>query len=67
MNYMKYANIIICDDNADLEELDNHLTMNGYDFGIDMKRGLLFVPFEEIEYVETILQDRGIVCARNIC
>lgn len=58
--FIEYANIIIIDNTADLEELENHLSMNGYDFGIDKKRGLLFVNMEEINYVETILEDRDI-------
>lgn len=57
--FIEYANIIISAD-ADIEELENHLYMNGYDFGIDKKRNLLFVNFEEVDYVETILEDRDI-------
>lgn len=58
--FIEYANIIIIDANADLQELENHLSMNGYDFGIDKKRKLLFVNVEEINYIETILEDRDI-------
>lgn len=57
--FVEYVNIII-DGNADVEELENHLSMNGYDFGIDKKRNLLFVNMEEVDYVETILEDRDI-------
>ena len=46
---------------TDLEELENHLSMNGYNFGIDKSRNLLFVFIEEVDYVETILADRNII------
>ena len=46
---------------TDLEELENHLSMNGYNFGIDKSRNLLFVYIEEVDYVETILDDRNII------
>ncbi len=46
---------------TDLEELENHLSMNGYDFGIDKSRNLLFVFVEEVDYVETILNDRNVI------
>ena len=58
--FVEYVNIIILDATADMEELENHLSMNGYDFGIDKKRDFLFVNIEEINYVETILEDRDI-------
>ena len=45
---------------TDLEELENHLSMNGYNFGIDKSRNLLFVYIEEVDYIETILDDRNI-------
>ena len=45
---------------TDLEELESHLSMNGYDFGIDKSRNLLFVYIEEVDYIETILDDRNI-------
>ena len=51
---------------ADLEELENHLSMNGYDFGIDVKRNLLFVFIDEVDYVETILEDRNIIYDVNM-
>ena len=57
--YVEYANIILYDD-ADLDELEIHLSMNGYDFGIDKDRKFLFVFIEEADYVETILSDRNI-------
>lgn len=58
-NYVEYANIHI-DKSADMDELDTHLSRNGYDFGIDLERNFLFVNIEEVAYVETILMDRGI-------
>ena len=58
--FVEYASIYI-HDGADMEELENHLSMNGYDFGIDKKRNLLFVLIDEIDYVETILEDRDII------
>ena len=58
--FVEYVNIIILDALADIEELEKHLSMNGYDFGIDKKRDYLFVNIEEINYVETILDDRNI-------
>ena len=58
--FIEYANIIITDANADLQELENHLSMNGYDFGMDEKKRMLFVSIDELDYVETILTDRDI-------
>ena len=58
--FIEYACIVI-HAGADLEELENHLSMNGYDFGIDKSRNRLFVFVEEIDYVETILEDRNII------
>ena len=57
--YVEYVNIII-EDNVNVDELDQHLSRNGYDFGIDRKRNLMFVNIEEVPYVETILEDRNI-------
>ena len=51
---------------TDLEELENHLSMNGYDFGIDKSRNLLFVFVEEVDYVETILNDRNIIYSAKV-
>jgi hypothetical protein len=59
-NIVEYANIAIYG-NADLEELEIHLSRNGYDFGIDKKKNILFVIIDELSYVETILADRDIV------
>lgn len=56
---VEYARIYIHDD-TDLSELENHLSMNGYDFGLDEKRKVLFVLIDELAYVETILTDRNI-------
>lgn len=58
--FVEYVSISLYGD-ADLEELENHLSMNGYDFGIDKNRNLLFVFIEEVDYVETILDDRNII------
>ena len=58
--FVEYARIYIHDIYADLNELENHLSMNGYDFGLDAKRRVLFVYIDEIDYVETILADRNI-------
>lgn len=57
--FVEYVSIVMNAD-ADIDELDEHLSMNGYDFGIDRKRNLLFVNMEEVAYVETILDDRDI-------
>lgn len=46
---------------ADILELENHLAMNGYNFGIDRHRCYLFVYIDELAYVETILTDRDII------
>jgi hypothetical protein len=56
---IKYANILLKHD-ADMEELETHLSRNGYDFGIDKKRNILFVQMDELDYVEEILADRDI-------
>lgn len=58
-DFVEYA-LISLGSSTDMEELDNHLSMNGYDFGIDKSRNLLFVAGDEIDYVETILKDRNI-------
>lgn len=58
-DFIEYVCIIL-DANTDFDELDNHLSMNGYYFGIDKKRNLLFVYIEDVAYVETILDDRNI-------
>ena len=58
-HYVEYVNIHI-DKGTDVDELDTHLSRNGYDFGIDLERSLLFVNIEEVPYVETILEDRSI-------
>jgi len=52
---------------TDLEELESHLSMNGYNFGIDKRRNLLFVSIDEVEYVETILNDRNIIHGTKVC
>lgn len=58
-DFVEYA-LISLGNGVDMEELDNHLSMNGYDFGIDKKRNLLFIVGDELDYVETILKDRNI-------
>ena len=60
MEFVEYMCILL-HANADLEELENHLSMNGYNFGIDKSRNLLFVFIDEFDYVETILADRNII------
>lgn len=59
MEFVEYVCIVLNAD-TDLEELESHLSMNGYEFGIDKIRKLLFVFIDEIDYVETILIDRNI-------
>ena len=58
-DYIEYVRVFM-NVGTDLEELENHLSMNGYDFGMDKKRNLLFVNIEEIDYVESIMLDRDI-------
>ena len=58
-DFIEYASIFL-HVGTDMEELESHLSMNGYDFGIDKRRHLLFVFIEELAYVETILEDRNI-------
>lgn len=58
-DFVEYA-LISLGNGVYMEELDNHLSMNGYDFGIDKKRNLLFIVGDELDYVETILKDRNI-------
>lgn len=57
---IEYACIAFHDNLMDITELENHLSMNGYHFTIDRKKGLLFIFIEELSYVETILNDRNI-------
>ena len=57
---VEYIKIYFINDNVDLEELENHLSMNGYDFGIDTRRNILFVPLDDLAFVGTILTDRNI-------
>lgn len=51
---------------TDLGELEMHLSVNGYNFGIDKSRNLLFVCVDEIDYVETILNDRNIIYGAKV-
>ena len=60
MEFIKYVCILLHVD-TDLKELENHLSMNGYSFGIDKSRNLLFVPIDDFDYVEEILADRNII------
>lgn len=60
MEFIEYVCILL-HVGTDLEELENHLSMNGYNFGIDKKRNLLFVFIDEFDYVEKILADRNII------
>lgn len=60
--FVEYVKIFI-DYNTnieDVEEIETHLSRNGYDFGIDKERNILFVNIEEVDYVETMLIDRNI-------
>lgn len=58
--FMEYVRIYIRNaSETDLENLDAHLSMNGYNFGMDKERKLLFVFVEEVDYIETILTDRN--------
>jgi hypothetical protein len=63
----EYARIYFLNSDFNLEELDNHLSMNGYDFGIDAKRMYLFVSIDELDYVITILEDRNIDYGVSVC
>ena len=63
--FVEYTSIVL-NVGTDLKELENHLSMNGYNFGIDTNRNLLFVFAEEVDYVETILNDRDIVYAIKV-
>lgn len=60
MEFIKYVCILL-HVGTDLKELENHLSMNGYSFGIDKSRNLLFVPIDDFDYVEEILADRNII------
>lgn len=44
-----------------IDELKNHLSMNGYDFSVSEEDGVeIAVHEEEMDYVETIMDDRDI-------
>ena len=60
MELVEYACILL-HVGTDLEDLEKHLSMNGYNFGIDKSRNLLFVFVDEFDYVEMILNDRHII------
>ena len=60
MEFINYVCILL-HVGTDLEELENNLSMNGYSFGIDKSRNLLFVPIDDFDYVEEILADRNII------
>lgn len=60
MEFVEYVCILL-HVGTDLKELENHLSMNGYNFGIDKSRNLLFVFIEEFYEVEEILNDRNII------
>ena len=60
MEFIEYVCILL-HVGTDLEELETHLSMNGYSFGIDKSRNLLFVLIDEFDYVEEILADRNII------
>jgi hypothetical protein len=59
-DFVEYVRIDI-NPGTDLTELEEHMSMNGYHFGIDKNRHLLFVYLDELDYVETILEDRYVV------
>lgn len=63
--FIEYVGILLGVD-TDFDELESHLSMNGYNFGIDKNRKLLFVFIEEVGYVETILEDRDVVYEVNV-
>ena len=65
MEFIEYVCILL-HAGTDLEELENHLSMNGYNFGIDKKRNLLFVLIDEFDYVEEILADRNIIHSAKV-
>ena len=65
MEFIEYVCILL-HVGTDLEELENHLSMNGYNFGIDKKRNLLFVLIDEFDYVEKILADRNIIHSAKV-
>ena len=44
----------------DMDEMYEHLTMNGYIFEVNNEHDVLFVIEDQIQYVETILNDKGI-------
>ena len=58
-DFVEYVQIVLGRD-TDIDELEKHLSMNAYNFGIDRKRGYLFAYIEEIDFVESILLDREI-------
>ena len=65
MEFIEYVCILL-HVGTDLEELENHLSMNGYNFGIDKKRNLLFVLIDAFDYVEEILADRNIIHSATV-
>ena len=65
MEFIEYVCILL-HVGTDLEELENHLSMNGYNFGIDKKRNLLFVLIDAFDYVEEILADRNIIHSAKV-
>ena len=65
MEFIEYVYILL-HVGTDLEELENHLSMTGYNFGIDKKRNLLFVLIDEFDYVEEILADRNIIHSAKV-
>ena len=50
----------------DIEEIANHLLMNGYKTKVDKKCGVLTVPEEEYYEVRTILSDRHAHWTENV-
>ena len=61
---LKYFRYDLAKD-TDAIELISHLSMNGYEYGFDMKSYSLFIYEEEMTEVETIMNDRKIIYTRK--
>lgn len=62
--YLRYIRYDLAKE-TDTIELISHLSMNGYEYGFDMKSYSLFIYEEEMAYVETIMNDRKIIYTRK--
>ena len=58
MDFLEYVALRLLPCNT--YELKNHLAMNGYRFILHENPLILFVFIEEVDYIMTILDDRGI-------